>query len=54
MQKVLEIGQDGGKFLFQIPAGLGDHILIRDAFMATDLDLLDESADGSYGFGCRE
>ena len=54
MQKILEIGQDGWEFLFQIPAGLGDHILIRDAFMPADLDFLDESADGSGGFGRRE
>lgn len=54
MQKILEIGQYGWEFLFQIPAGLGDHILIRDAFMPADLDFLDEPADGSYGFGRRE
>ncbi len=54
MQKILEIVQDKGEFLFQIPAGLGDHIFISDAFMAVDLDFLDESADGSYGFGRRE
>ena len=54
MQKILEVGQDRWEFLFQIPAVLGDHILIRDAFMTADLDFLDEPADGSYGFGRRE
>ena len=36
----------GGEFLFQISAGLGDHILVRDAFMAARLDFFHESADG--------
>ena len=53
-QEALEIGQDGGEFLFQISPGLGDHIFIGDAFMAASLDFLDESADGSGGFGRGE
>ena len=40
--------------MFQISAGLGDHIFVGDAFMAVVLDLLDESAYSSDRFGCRE
>ena len=40
--------------MFQISAGLGDHIFVGDAFMAVVLDLLDESAYSSDRFGRGE
>ena len=35
--------------MFQISAGLGDHILVGDAFMAARLDFFDELAGGVEG-----